>query len=68
MKDPNNESLSSLYKIPYFENMAEKDLAPLAGLVKPRSYEKGELIFSADQKCRNLHILSSGEIKIFMVM
>ena len=62
-----NDILSSLYKIRYFENVAEKDLAPLAALVKQRSYKKGELIFSADQKCRNLHILSSGEIKIFMV-
>ncbi|TES90035.1 MAG: Crp/Fnr family transcriptional regulator [Desulfobacteraceae bacterium] len=62
-----NEILRSLYKIPYFENLVEEELAALAGMARKRSFNKGELIFTTDQKCRNLHILHSGAIKIFIV-
>lgn len=67
MMNTQNEILSSLYQIPYFENLAEEELSTLAGMVRKRSFNKGELIFTADQKCRNLHILHSGTIKVFIV-
>ena len=62
-----NEILHSLYQIPYFENVAEEELSTLAGMVRKQCFKKGDLIFTADQKCKNLHILNSGKIKIFMV-
>lgn len=62
-----NEVLSSLYGISYLQGLPEKELAPLAEAARRRHFEKGDLIFSADQRCRHLHILSSGEIKVFMV-
>ncbi len=62
-----NEILSSLYQIPYFKNVPEEELLKLAGMVRERCFKKNDLIFTADQKCRNLHILQTGKIKIFMV-
>lgn len=62
-----NEILKSLYQIPYFKSVAEEELLTLAGMVRKRCFKKGDLIFAADQKCRNLHMLPSGKIKIFIV-
>ena len=62
-----NEILSSLYQIPYFKNVPEEELSKLAGMARERCFKKNDLIFTADQKCRNLHILHKGKIKIFMV-
>jgi len=62
-----NKILSSLYQIPYFKNVPEEELSKLAGMVKKSCFKKKDLIFTANQKCRNLHILHKGKIKIFMV-
>jgi len=67
MMNSKNEILRSLYQIPYFKNVAKEDLSALAGMVKRRCFKKDNLIFAVDQKCRNLHILHSGKIKIFIV-
>ncbi len=62
-----NEILHSLDQIPYFENVAKKELEALAGLAQKCCFKKDDLIFAADQKCENLHILHSGKIKIFLL-
>jgi len=62
-----NKILRSLFQIPYFEKVAKEELEALAGIAKKRCFKKGDLVFAADQKCRNLHILHSGKIKIFIL-
>ena len=64
---PQKNILRSLFQIPYFEKVAKEELEALAGIAKKRCFKKGDFIFTADQKCRNLHILHSGKIKIFML-
>ena len=62
-----NEVQGSLSRIPYFKRLAEEDLASLAKLATKRYFKKGDLIFTQDQRCRHLHIVHSGEIKIFII-
>lgn len=61
------EIFRSLQKMPFFEKVTEEDLSSLAKKAKKRCLKKGEMIFSADQKCRNLHVLYEGIIKIFVL-
>jgi CRP-like cAMP-binding protein len=65
--DTRDEVLRSLAQIPYFKHVAEEKLASLASLTRPRHLKKGDLVFAADQVCRHLHILRSGEIKVYVV-
>ena len=60
-------SRNSLLDSTVIQDIAEEELAELAGTVRKHCFKKGNMIFAADQTCRNLHILQSGEIKIFMV-
>jgi CRP/FNR family transcriptional regulator len=62
-----NEVQGSLSRIPYFKSVAEEDLASLAKLATKRYFKKGDLIFTQDQRCRHLHIVHSGKIKIFII-
>lgn len=62
-----NEILNSLNQIPYFGNVEEEELSALAEMVRTHRFNKGDLIFAAEQKCKNLHILHSGKIKIYMI-
>jgi CRP/FNR family transcriptional regulator len=65
--DTQTEILRSLQKMPFFKNVDEKDLAPFVGKAKKRSLNRDEIIFTADEKCRNLHILHTGMLKIFVL-
>jgi len=67
MNNSQKEALGCIHQIPYFRDIGEEDLASLAKLTEKRYFKKGDLVFTADEACHNLHILHSGEIKIFIV-
>lgn len=55
----------TLRDLPLFGGLSENALEPLRKGSKQVTYARGEPIFSEDEKCRNLHVVLSGEVKIY---
>jgi len=59
------EKLAALKENPYFDHLAEVDLARLAEFTTLRSFERGETIFLEGDPCADLHIQRSGCVKLY---
>lgn len=56
-----------LQEIPLFSTVPLDILHRLSRDLHPTRYRSGETVFSEDQRCRHLHIVLSGAVKIFKV-
>jgi CRP/FNR family cyclic AMP-dependent transcriptional regulator len=56
---------TSLRRVPYFTDLPEPVLAALAAACVERRFSRGQLIFLEGEACAGLHIVGSGEVKIF---
>ena len=52
-------------KVPLFKELNFKQLKRVNKLVKHRQYSKNEIIFMEDQPAQNIHIINSGQVKIY---
>ena len=53
-----------LVTAPIFSNLEPDDLVPLAGKLRRRGYQKGEVIFHQDNAADRMHIILEGTIRI----
>jgi len=58
-------TLETLRRVPIFSDLSETELQFLAERSVPRTYSKGELIFSEGDSCAGLFIIESGHLRIF---
>ena len=57
-------SADFLVTVPIFSNLEPEDLVPLAGKLRRRGYQKGEVIFHQDDPADRMHIIVEGTIRI----
>ena len=57
-------SADFLVTVPIFSNLEPEDLVPLAGKLRRRRYQKGEVIFHQDDPADRMHIIVEGTIRI----
>ena len=50
--------------VPIFSNLKPEDLEPLAGKLRRRGYQKGEVIFHQEDPADRMHIIVEGNIRI----
>jgi CRP/FNR family transcriptional regulator len=55
----------TLRRVPIFADLSETEIKFLAERAVPRSYSKGELIFSEGDPCTGLLVIESGHLRIF---
>ena len=53
-----------LVTVPIFSNLEPKDLVPLAGKLRRRGYQNGEVILHQDDPADRMHIIVAGTIRI----
>ena len=54
-----------LEKSTLFRGLSEEDLSRLAGIALLRSYDKGGVIFSAEEEARGFYLVAEGMVKIY---
>lgn len=54
-----------LRTIPYFTNLGEEEARRVGREVSERYFEKGQLIFLEGESCAGLHIVRSGQVRVF---
>lgn len=54
-----------LRRVPYFAGLPEPVLAALAAACVERRFSRGQVIFLEGEACAGLHVVGSGEVKIF---
>lgn len=54
-----------LRRIPYFAALPDNLLAALTEVAMERTFARGELVFLEGEPCAGLHIVGSGEVKVF---
>jgi len=54
-----------LRRVPIFADLSETELQFLAERAVPRTYTKGELVFSEGDPCTGLFVIESGRLRIF---
>ncbi len=52
-------------RVPVFSGLNPEEIKQVAGLIKRRSYEKGELILTEGSCPENLVFINSGQVKVF---
>ena len=57
-------SADFLTTVPIFSNLRAEDLDPLAGKLRRRGYQRGEVIFHQDDPADRMHIIVEGRIRI----
>lgn len=57
-------SAEFLATVPIFSNLKPADLDPLAGKLRRRGYQKGEVIFHQEDPADRMHIIVEGTIRI----
>ena len=57
-------SADFLATVPIFSSLRPEDLAPLAGKLRQRGYQKGEVIFHQEDPADRMHIIVEGRIRI----
>lgn len=55
-----------LKKVHLFNQLADADLAALAGHLRPRHFRKGTMLFHKDQPGDTLYIIEAGHVRIFL--
>lgn len=56
-----------LARCPMFAQLSSPDLEALAGIATRRRYERGQMLFFANQRPEGLHVVVSGKVKIFVL-
>jgi CRP/FNR family cyclic AMP-dependent transcriptional regulator len=59
------ERLATLKKVSFFSHLEDEALRSLAETAIPKSWSKGEIIFSEGTPCPGLFVVHSGAVKIF---
>lgn len=59
--------LALLRRVPYFASLSDAVLTALAAASVERRFDRGQVIFLEGDACAGLHIIGSGEVKIFKV-
>src|SRR5262252_8413840 len=63
---PTNTSTADVFrKVPILAGLSETELQFLVERAVPRTYEKGEMIFTEGDPCAGLFIIESGHVRIF---
>ena len=57
-------SAEFLSTVPIFSSLRPEDLAPLAGKLRRRRYQRGEVIFHQEDPADRMHIIVEGRIRI----
>lgn len=57
--------LDTLRRVPIFAGLSEAELRFLSERAVPRSFSRGELIFSEGDPCAGLYVVESGHLRIF---
>jgi CRP/FNR family transcriptional regulator len=65
MPRPTCTDTTLLRRVPYFAGLSADLLAALAAASVERNYARGQVIFLEDDPCAGLHIVASGEVKIY---
>lgn len=60
-----SHALETLRRVPIFHGLTETELKFLAERAVPRSYSKGELLFTEGDPCTGLFVIESGRVRIF---
>ena len=55
----------SIGDIPLFENLSLKEIRSLKKHLKPRTYRRGEMVFTEGDDCKEILIIVSGRLKVF---
>ncbi len=58
-------TVDTLRRVPIFADLSETELQFLAERAVPRTYAKGELVFSEGDACTGLFVVESGHLRIF---
>ena len=64
-EDPLPRRVSFLGQVPLFANLAEDDLATLAGDFRLREYDRDETVFHQGDRSRELYVVMQGKVRIF---
>ena len=59
------DRINTLRKVSFFSHLEEEALQALAEAAVPKSWSKGEIIFSEGTPCPGLFVVHSGAVKIF---
>jgi len=57
-------TLEFLAKVPIFENLTPEQLGPLGAKMRPRKFQRGEVVFHQDDPGDRMHILVQGRVRI----
>jgi len=64
---PQSSKLRTLRSNPYFDELPEPLLSNIASHTQLREYERGDVLFWADDPAVGLHIIKSGSVKLYRV-
>jgi CRP/FNR family cyclic AMP-dependent transcriptional regulator len=62
---PSPQALDVLRRVPIFNGLTETELLFLAERAVPRTYSKGELLFTEGDPCTGLFVVESGKVRIY---
>jgi CRP/FNR family cyclic AMP-dependent transcriptional regulator len=62
---PSPQTLDVLRRVPIFNGLTETELLFLAERAVPRTYSKGELLFTEGDPCTGLFVVESGKVRIY---
>ena len=57
-------TLEFLAKVPIFENLTPEQLQPLGEKMRPRKFQRGEVVFHQDDPGDRMHIIVQGRVRI----
>ncbi len=58
---------ASLRQVPYFTDLDEAQLRTLAGSVRERTYEAGDMVLMEGEPCEGVYFVLAGRVKVFKV-
>lgn len=58
-------ALDTLRRVPIFTGLSDAELRFLCERAVPRSFARGELVFSEGDPCAGLYVVESGHLRIF---
>jgi CRP/FNR family transcriptional regulator len=62
---PASHAVEIIRRVTIFNGLTETELSFLAQRAVPRSYSKGEILFTEGDQCTGLFVIESGQVRIF---
>jgi len=62
---PSTYALEAIRRVPIFADLSEAELQFLAERAVPRTFDKGELVFTEGDPCMGLFVIESGHLRIY---